>query len=617
MNRAELIDGHAGETASKLERELAEARDQLRVLIGEHDAAREEMKAANEEILSSNEELQSTNEELETAKEELQSTNEELITLNEELQHRNAELNVLTGDLNNLLTGVDIPVLVLDEELRVRRYTPVAGTLLHLIPGDVGRPFTDIASLLTVAEWQALFSEVRSSGGLIEHEVKDAKSGRRYSLRVRPYRTDNDRINGILVTLFDIEALRLSLEQAQESQDVAQRSKQLSDSILNSLTSSVAVIDSSGTIVTINEAWSRFAKENGNPTPKKVGVGANYLQVCQQAAAEGIPGAKAALEGIEGVLKGQHRSFRIEYPCDGPDAPRWFIMTVSPLKATVGGAVIVHSNITDRKLAETAAERSESNIRALLDSSSQSIIAVRADSKIVIVNGNTEKMFGYRQQELLGQSLELLIPEAARARHAKHHKLYFNHMESRPMGIGLELSARRKDGTTFPVEIALGVITMAGDDIAVAFVGDITERRRLELIAKSHADEVSALAASLLTAQEEERRRVSRELHDQICQQLASLAIDIGGLAAEPALADTAQNQLKALQARVVKASDETRHIAYELHPSVLDDLGLVASLRALCNEFSDRHKETAVEFIGLARCRWRSPAKLPPACTA
>ncbi len=102
------------------------------------------MKAAHEEILSSSEELQSTNEELETAKEELQSSNEELLTLNKDLLHRNLDLGVLTNDLNNLLMGVDIPVLVLDASLHIRRFTPSAGRLLKVIETDIGRPFSDI-----------------------------------------------------------------------------------------------------------------------------------------------------------------------------------------------------------------------------------------------------------------------------------------------------------------------------------------------------------------------------------------------------------------------------------------------------------------------------------------
>jgi two-component system CheB/CheR fusion protein len=145
---------------SKLERELAATREYLSSLIAEHETGQEEMKAAHEEILSSSEELQSTNEELETAKEELQSSNEELQTLNEELLHRNLDLGVLTNDLNNVLVGVDIPVVVLDGSLHIRRFTPMAGQLLNLIETDVGRPFSDIASALEVPDWDALFAEV-------------------------------------------------------------------------------------------------------------------------------------------------------------------------------------------------------------------------------------------------------------------------------------------------------------------------------------------------------------------------------------------------------------------------------------------------------------------------
>jgi PAS domain S-box-containing protein len=135
------------------------------------------------------------------------------------------------------------------------------------------------------------------------------------------------------------------------------------------------------------------------------------------------------------------------------------------------------------------------------------------------------------------------------------------------------------------------------------FIGvmlDITDKKRLEKAVEASRNEIRALAASLLTAQEEDRRRVSRELHDQICQQLASLAIDMGGLAADPPPPEDAQSRLKALQARVVKASEETRHIAHELHPSVLDDLGVVASLQSLCKEFSER-VGIPVEFTNVA----------------
>ena len=168
-------------------------------------------------------------------------------------------------------------------------------------------------------------------------------------------------------------------------------------------------------------------------------------------------------------------------------------------------------------------------------------------------------------------------------------------MQSRPLGIGLDLEARRKDGTTLPVEIALSVIETPEGTIAVAFGNDVTERRRIELVAQTHAQQIQALAAGLMTAQEEERRRVSRELHDQICQQLGSLAMEIGEFTKQPLPQET-RSRLRAFQGRVVATAEESRHIAYRLHPSILDDLGVVASLQSLCSAFSSEIK-IAVEL--------------------
>ena len=623
--------GHGAARAVKpparLERELAVARDHLRALIAEHETAQEEMKAANEEILSSNEELQSTNEELETAKEELQSSNEELVTLNDELQHRNAELNVLTHDLSNLLIGVDIPVLVLDADLRVRRFTPMAGALLNLIAGDVGRPFSNIASTLDVADWNGLFSEVTNHGRLIDREVAD-RSGHRYSMRLRPYKTDGNAIAGVLVVLFDVDMLQRKVEEAREARDLAVSAEQRAESILNSLTAHIAVIGRDGTFLATNDAWIRFARENENPPLHKVGPGVNYLEVCRRAVADGVPEAREALKCIVQVLEGRTRNAQLEYPCHSAADQRWFLMNVSPLKGTRGGAVIAHTDISARKSAEINARRSESTIRALLDSSVQSVIVVNENEKITMANSHTQRMFGYTGDQLVGMPLTTLIPgevagesrsrrtseeppaqpgpaaslarvpqEENRGRHTDDHVGYFANLQNRPMGASLNLEGRRRDGTRFPVEIGLSGIESNEGKFAVAFVSDITQRRQLEQAASAHAAQVQALAARLLTAQEEERRRVSRELHDQICQQLAALAIDISGYAESPATSSEERlRRIKDLQARVVKASEATRHIAYELHPSVLDDLGLVASLGAQCREFSQR-EGIAVQF--------------------
>ncbi len=367
------------------------------------------------------------------------------------------------------------------------------------------------------------------------------------------------------------------------------RIRGLAGSILDSLSANVAVLDCDGIIIATNAAWDRFAEENGNPPRDSIGPNADYLAECRRAARRGDTHARAAAAGIKAVLAARRNSFELEYPCHSPVIRRWFLMNVSPLSGEGPGVVITHADISDRKLAETALENSEFTIRSLLESAPQTVIAVNSDEKIVFVNGNIKNMFGYDPAELVDRKLQILIPPPAREKHKSHHRSYFKHLQSRPMGIGLDLEALRKDGTTFPVEIGLSAIESSEGELAIAFVSDISERRRLEESAKTHAKEMQALAASLFTAQEEERRRVSRELHDQICQQLASLAIEMGGLGVEPSLPEDLQSRLKILQQRVVKVSDQTRHLAYELHSSVLDDLGLVASLQDLAQDFSRR----------------------------
>lgn len=233
-------------------------------------------------------------------------------------------------------------------------------------------------------------------------------------------------------------------------------------------------------------------------------------------------------------------------------------------------------------------QRLRLTVDALLESATQSIIGVLPNGTIVLANGNTREMFGYAKEELLGRPLTLLIPEGARRRHNRYHKEYFEKMDLRTMGMrSNNLEALRKDGTTFPVEIGLSAVPSAEGKLAIAFIQDVSERRAMEQAIRARGAEVQSLAASLLTAKEEIERRVSRELHDQICQPLASLAIDLGALASDREWPGSALDRMKTLQARAVKVSEEARHMAYELHPSVLDDLGLVTSMRALCKEYS------------------------------
>jgi len=165
----------------------------MQSIIDERDSANQDLTSANEEIQSSNEELQSLNEELETSKEELQSSNEELNTLNEELQNRNRELSRLGDDLTNLLSSTTIPILMLDDELRIRRLTAAAEPLFNVRSGDIGRPITDIRTRLNVDDLESLLRRVLQSLNAEELELQD-RQGHWHLLRVRPYRTSDNRI---------------------------------------------------------------------------------------------------------------------------------------------------------------------------------------------------------------------------------------------------------------------------------------------------------------------------------------------------------------------------------------------------------------------------------------
>jgi two-component system CheB/CheR fusion protein len=191
---------------ARLQHELGAIREYLQSVIEEQESTNEELKSANEEILSANEELQSTNEELQTAKEEAQSANEELATVNEELRSRNAELARVNGDLLNLIGGVNIPIVMVGRDLRVRRITPQAEKLFNLIPSDIGRPIGDFRTNLELGDLPALIAGVIDSLTPYEGALQD-NAKRWYSLRIRPYVTVDNKIDGASIVLVDIDAV--------------------------------------------------------------------------------------------------------------------------------------------------------------------------------------------------------------------------------------------------------------------------------------------------------------------------------------------------------------------------------------------------------------------------
>jgi two-component system CheB/CheR fusion protein len=220
-----------------LTRELQQAHEDLQTTREEMQSSQEELKSTNEELQSTNEELQSTNEELTTSKEEMQSMNEELQTVNHELQGKLDELSRASDDMRNLLNSTDIATLFLDDELRVRRFTTQAAQIIKLIPGDAGRPVTDLATELDYPDLAGDTREVLRT--LVPQERQVAgRDGRWFNVRVMPYRTQANLIDGVVITFVDISAVkgleaRLRQAQAELEQRYAEQSAELSQTKAN------------------------------------------------------------------------------------------------------------------------------------------------------------------------------------------------------------------------------------------------------------------------------------------------------------------------------------------------------------------------------------------------
>jgi two-component system CheB/CheR fusion protein len=400
--------------------------------------------------------LQSTNEELETAKEELQSSNEELTTLNEELQNRNAELGHLANDLSNLLVGVSIPVIIVGGDRRIRRFTPAAEPLLNLIPTDVGRPIGDIRPNIDVPDLDSLISEVGGKGSLVEREVQ-GRDGHWYSLRMRPYKTAENKIDGVLMALMDIDVMKRGLDQARLSLGDAVTERDLSANLLDMSGALIVILDPAGRII----AFNRASQERSGYSFREV-AGRTFWDFLLPP--EEVDEAKTAFAGI---LECAEPARTYERTWIGKDGSRKVIASSSIGRCGADGAVrqIISTgiDITPRKLAQDALRRSE--------------------------------------------------------------------------------------------------------------------------------DQLRRLTANLFTAQEEERKRVARELHDDMNQRMAMLSNEVATLEqTPPGSARLLRKQLRSLRERVDRLSDDLRSAAHRLHPSALEHFGLVAAIDSHCSDFMKLH---------------------------
>ncbi len=360
---------------ARLEQELRATREYLQLVIEQQEAANEELQSANEEIQSANEELQSTNEELETSKEEIQSNNEELTTVNDESNNRNAELHRVNNDLVNLLGSVQMAIVMLGPDLRVRRFTPMAEKLLNLTPGVIGRPLADIRlNLDGLPDLEPLLTAVLATGSVNELEVRD-KHDRWYSLRLCPYRTLENKIDGAVVLLVDVDAVKRA-EQAMAylgaivaSSDDAIVSKDL-DSVITS--------------------WNNGAERLFGYAAEDV----IYKPIALLIPADRVDEEPGILERIRrGETVDHYETVR-----ERKDGSRVDIsMTVSPIKEAAGrivGTADIFRDITERKRTEEQLRRSAEMFSKLVDLSPYGIYLLDSDLRIQRVSAGAKPVFG-------------------------------------------------------------------------------------------------------------------------------------------------------------------------------------------------------------------------------
>lgn len=351
LGPAGVSRGREKESAAKkselrrLKEDLGRTRDALRAAVESESALKEEFQTANEEILSANEELQSTNEELETSKEELQSANEELSTLNDELRHKNTELHDLNNDISNFLNSTRIPVVMLDRRLRIRRITPTADKLLKAVPADIGRSITDIRLNIRVQDLERMIARVLDTLQPLEREVEDMEN-RWHSLHILPYRTLDNQIDGVVLVLRDIDAMRSANEQLRKSGE-------LFHSIINTVRQPLLVLDSDLRIMTVNQSFLHTFKVSREQTAGKFLYRLGNEQW-------NIPRLRALLEDI--LPKDRSvTNFEVEHEFEHVGRRKMMLNArkLSQPDAREAMILLAIEDVTQRKLAEAALLKSE------------------------------------------------------------------------------------------------------------------------------------------------------------------------------------------------------------------------------------------------------------------
>jgi two-component system CheB/CheR fusion protein len=596
----------------QLETELERTRDQLRATVEEYETSTEELKASNEELQAMNEELRSASEELETGKEELQSVNEELSTLNAELREKVEEIGRANSDLQNLMASTRIATLFLDKNLRLKRYTPTAQDIFNVIPGDVGRPLAHITHHLDYPSMVEDAERVISDLATVEREVSTAE-GHYFLARLLPYRTTDDKISGVVITFTDIHERMLAEEAVRQSEEQFRRA--IEDAPLP-----VIMHAEDGEVLQISRAWTELTGYTIEDAP-------TFDAWLTRAYGEGADAVRAHMHEL---FKGDVRTLNVEFPVRtrSGDLRHWSFSASSPGTLRDGRRFIIGMalDITERKAADDALHLSEERLRLVLESTTDfAIMLMDAEGRYTSWNPGAEKMFGFTEAEAVGQPTGIIFTPEDRAAAMPAKEMETADAEGRAAD---ERWHQRKDGSRIYVSgvmvplrdgIHRGYAKIARDLTAqvlaqeelrqaweeldervkertaklasanFAMKEEVTERRRVE-------HERLELLRRIVSTQEDERRRISRELHDQLGQSLTALRLKLESLSAETGKRSKLRPRIAELSEIARRLDSDVDFLAWELRPTALDDLGIIVALSTYAQEWS-KHFGVRVNF--------------------
>ena len=452
---------HDEPVTRQLEDELKATREELQGSIGDLESSNEELKVVNEEVMSVNEELRSANEELETSKEELQSLNEELSTVNTQLEDKVTELEQANNDLDNLLTSTNIATIFLDTSFRIRRFTPAATRLFNLTPADLGRRIGDVVRRGIDPDLPQDSEAVLARLGSISKEVQ-GQDGRWYVRQVLPYRTRDNRIEGVVITFSDVAA------------EALQEARLYAEAIVNTVREPLLVLDSDLRVLSANRSFYQTFRLSPEETVHRALYELNDGEL-------DVPRLRALL-GVILLDRGGLTDFEIEH--DFAKIGRR-IMLLNARILTRGGdrpdlILLAMEDITERKRAEHALRESEAMTRAGIEAAVDGVVTTDERGTVLSFNPAAELIFGYTGGEVIGRNVRMLVSPS----YLDEYEGSVGHLLKTPdrqaIGIAQEVRGRHKNGNTFPMDLNLSEFDDGTGRRFIGTIRDITERKWAE-----------------------------------------------------------------------------------------------------------------------------------------